>query len=193
LHGTLWWAVVPALVAALGIAGMIFIGHRSGLPAWPLFAGGVAMGVVAWRLYDADEGAERSLVAAAAAAILSTAALFGVVVPSLTTLFPATTMAEAMRASGCPQPLAASAGFGEASVPFMTGTGARLTDGAGVADFLGGGACRVGFVEAGEQRAFAQRATAIGLRYSQAERFDAINMANGRPLTIAVYRAEAPP
>ena len=148
---------------------------------------------MAWQFYDANDGVERSLVAACAAAILSTAAALGLVAPSLAALFPSVTLANLMHSSACAEPQAASAGYGEASLPFMAGTSTRLTDGAGVADFLRGGECRFGFVEASEERMFAKRAAAIGLRYSTGPRFDAINMANGHPITIAVFRSEGTP
>ena len=49
--------------------------------------------------------------------------------------------------------------------------------------------CRFAFVEAQQERSFAQRAEAVGLRYTAGPRLEAINISNGRPVTIAVYRS----
>ena len=75
---------------------------------------------------------------------------------------------------------------------FLAGTATRLTDSAGAAEFLRGGECRFAFVEARQERSFAQRAEAIGLRYTAGPRVDGINISTGRPITIAVYRSASP-
>jgi hypothetical protein len=103
------------------------------------------------------------------------------------------TLAHVMRESGCREPIAASAGYHEPSLVFLVGTSTRLTDAPGVADFLRGGECRFGFVEARQERSFAQRAEAIGLLYSPVTRVDAFNIGTGRSATIAVYRSGGPP
>jgi hypothetical protein len=146
------------------------------------------MGLLAWRLYDVDR-AEHALLRAAGAAILSMIALFGLIIPSMSHLFPSATLARVIRDSGCSEPLAASAGHHEPSLVFLVGTSIRLTDAAGAAEFLRGGECRFAFIEGRQERNFAQRAEAIGLRYSPQFRFDAINTGSGRPTTIAVYRS----
>ena len=76
---------------------------------------------------------------------------------------------------------------------FLAGTATRQTDGAGAAEFLRGGECRFAFVEARQERSFAQRADAIGLRYSSGPRIEGFNLGNGRAVTIAVYRSGGPP
>ena len=66
---------------------------------------------------------------------------------------------------------------------------APLRLGVGAVDFLRGGECRFAFVEARQERSFAQRAEALGLRYTAGPRIEAINVSNGQPITIAVYRS----
>jgi 4-amino-4-deoxy-L-arabinose transferase-like glycosyltransferase len=187
-RGTIWWFLVPLLAGIVGIVGLLVIGRQFGLLVWPVIGASVVMGLLAWQLYDAD-GAGHSLLRGAAAAILTTIALLGLVIPSLPQLFPSATLAGIMRESGCTAPLAAAAGYHEPSLVFLAGTSTRLTDAAGAADFLSGGDCRFAFIEARQERAFAQRAEAIGLHYSPARRIEAINMGIGRPITIAVYRS----
>jgi 4-amino-4-deoxy-L-arabinose transferase-like glycosyltransferase len=191
-RGTIWWFLVPQLVGIVGIVALLVIGRQFGLLVWPVIGAAVVIGLLAWQLYDAD-GAAHSLLRGAGAAILTTTALFGLVIPSLPQLFPSATLAGIMRESGCAAPLAAAAGYHEPSLVFLTGTSTRLTDAAGAADFLHGGDCRFAFIEARQERAFAQRADAIGMHYSPGRRIDAINMANGRPITIAVYRSTGAP
>jgi hypothetical protein len=68
-----------------------------------------------------------------------------------------------------------------------------LSDGAAAADFLRQGGCRFAFIDTRQERSFARRAEAIGLRYAQGPRIEAFNMSGGRGITIAVYRSEGAP
>jgi hypothetical protein len=149
------------------------------------------LGLLAWRLYESD-GAERSLLRAAAAYVFLAFAFYGVAFPSLPQLFPSASLARIVKQSGCPQPLATAAGYHEPSLVFLVGTSIRLTDGSGAADFLRGGECRFAFIEARHERSFAQRADAIGLRYAPGPRVEAFSLGAGRMVTIAVYRSAGP-
>jgi hypothetical protein len=75
---------------------------------------------------------------------------------------------------------------------FLAGTSTRLTDVAGAAEFLAGGECRFAFIEARQERGFAEQAEALGLRYSPGPRIEAINISNGQAITMAVFRSESP-
>ena len=109
------------------------------------------LGLFAWWLYD-DNRAERSLLNALVAALLLAFAVYGVVLPSLTTLFPSAEIARALRNVVCVGPKAAAAGYHEPSLVFMTGTSTLLTDGSGAADFLKQGSCRFALVEQRSER-----------------------------------------
>ncbi len=189
--GTIWWFVVVVITGIAGIVALAVIGRQFGLLVWPLFGAAAVLSFLAWRLYEAD-GAEHSLLRAVAAAILTAVAIFALVVPSLRQLFPAPTLARILRDSGCARPVAAAVGYQEPSLVFLAGTATRLTDSAGAAEFLRGGECRFAFVEARQERSFAQYAEAVGLRYTAGPRVDAINVSTGRPITIAVYRSVGP-
>ncbi len=52
------------------------------------------------------------------------------------------------------------------------------------------GSCRFALVEWREERAFAQRAETIGLRYNVATRIDGYNLSQGRAISIAIFRSE---
>ena len=115
--------------------------------------------------------------------VLLAIGVFAVVLPSLTPAFPSVALAEVLRDAACPLPVAASAGYEEPSLVFLAGTATRLTDAAGAADFLCAGGCRFAFIESRQERAFALRAEAIGLRYSRGPRIEGYNISNGQPIT----------
>jgi hypothetical protein len=114
-------------------------------------------------------------------------------VPSLEPAFPSVTLAEILREAPCAAPLAASAGYEEPSLVFLAGTKTRLTDAAGAADFLLPGGCRFAFVEARQQRAFALRAEAIGLRYNRGPLVEGYDISNGKAVSIAVFETVSAP
>lgn len=192
VRGTSGWFLMPLIFCLAAIVGEIFIGRQFDLLPWPLAAGAMIVGLLAWRLYESD-GAERSLLRAAAASILIAGAVYGLIAPSMTPLFPSVMLAQVQQEADCADPVSASAGFHEPSLVFLAGTQTVLADAAGAADFLLQGGCRFAFIDARQERSFARRAEAIGLRYSTGPRIEGVNINGGRPLTIAVYRSEAPP
>jgi hypothetical protein len=171
------------------VVGAITVTRQPVFLAWPFVAAALIFGLFAWWLYD-DNRAERSLLNAVVAAMLLAVAVYGVVVPSLTTLFPSAEIARALRNVVCVGPKAAAAGFHEPSLVFMTDTSTLLTDGSGAADFLNQGTCRFALVEQRSERSFVQRAEAIGLRYNVARRIDGYNISQGKAISIAIFRSE---
>jgi 4-amino-4-deoxy-L-arabinose transferase-like glycosyltransferase len=188
-RGAAWWFVIPALASVIAVVGAITLTRQPVFLAWPFVAAALIFGLFAWWLYD-DNHAERSLLTAVVAAMFLAAAIYGVVVPALTPLFPSAEVARALRNVVCVGPKAAAAGFHEPSLVFMTGTETLLTDGSGAADFLGQGSCRFALVEQRSERGFVQRAEAIGLRYNVAARIDGYNISQGKAISIAIYRSE---
>jgi 4-amino-4-deoxy-L-arabinose transferase-like glycosyltransferase len=187
--GTVWWFAGPLIAGIAGIVALAVIGRQFGLLAWPLIGGAVVMGLLAWRLYEVD-GAEHALLRAVAAAVLTAIAIFGFIIPGLAYLFPSPTLARVLRDSGCAHAEAAAVGYQEPSLVFLAGTGTRLTDSVGAAEFLRGGECRFAFIEQRQEKNFVQRAEAIGLRYTGGPRIDAMNFSTGQAITIAVYRSQ---
>jgi hypothetical protein len=61
------------------------------------------------------------------------------------------------------------------------------------AEFLKAGGCRFAFIEARQERSFAQRADVLGVRYAKGLRVDGINVSGGRQIAVTVYRAEGAP
>lgn len=188
-RGVAWWFVVPVLLGVLAVVGSIALLRRPEFLAWPFVAAAAIFGLFAWLMYD-DYRAERSLLYAFGASLFLSVAVYGIVLPALTPLFPSVELARVLRNVECRQPLAVSAGYYEPSLIFMTGTSTQATDPSGAADFLAQGACRFAFVDTRQERLFAQRADAIGLRYAMRTRFEGYNYARGRAVSIAVFQSE---
>jgi 4-amino-4-deoxy-L-arabinose transferase-like glycosyltransferase len=189
VRGAAWWFAIPAITAVSVIVGAIALTRQPAFLAWPFLAVSLIFGLFAWWLYD-DNRAERSLLNAAAAALFLGMGVYGVVVPSLKPLFPSVEIARVLRNVVCVGPKAAAAGYHEPSLVFMTGTSTLLTDGSRAADFLSHGSCRFALVESRSERAFAQRAEAIGLRYNVATRIEGYNFSQGKAISVAVFRSE---
>jgi 4-amino-4-deoxy-L-arabinose transferase-like glycosyltransferase len=187
---TVMWPVFAALLPVLGIGLLIYLRGQFGWIAWPFAAGAAIFGFYAWRLYDV-EGAERSFVRAAAAAVLMIVAVLGVAVPLLRPVFPSRQLAEMVNDPACASPVVAAAGYHEPSLVFLAGTRTRLVDGPTAAEILKQGSCRFAIIETRHDRAFAQRAEAIGLRYSLRGKLDNyFNFNGGRAIGFAVYRSD---
>ncbi len=189
VRGSAGWFVLPLIISVASIIGAMVLLRQPEFLAWPFAAGALIFGLFAWWMYD-DQHAERSLLNAIGAAWFLAVCIYGVVVPSLAPLFPSVQIARALRSVECVGPAAAAAGFQEPSLVFMVGTSTVLTNGSGAADFLLQGSCRFALVEWKEERAFAQRAETIGLRYNVATRIDGYNISTGRAISVAVFRSE---
>jgi 4-amino-4-deoxy-L-arabinose transferase-like glycosyltransferase len=189
VRGATSWFAIPTLASIIAVVGAVILTRQLALVAWPLLAAAMIFGLFAWWLYE-NNHAERSLLNAVAAAALLALGIYGVVMPQLSTLFPSAEIARALRNVSCVGPKAAAAGFHEPSLVFMTATSTLLTDGSGAADFLNQGNCRFALVEQRTERAFVQRAEAIGLRYNVASRIEGYNISQGRAVSIAIFRSE---
>ena len=188
-RGTAWWFAIPAIGSIIAVVGAVMLMRQPAFAAWPFIAVTLIFGLFAWWLYDSSR-AERSLLNAFVAALMLAIAVYGVVLSSLTPLFPSAEVARALRKVTCVGPKAAAAGYIEPSLVFMTGTSTLLTDGSGAAEFLKHGSCRFAIVEQREQRSFAQRAEAIGLRYNVGSRIEGYNFSQGRAISISIFRSE---
>jgi 4-amino-4-deoxy-L-arabinose transferase-like glycosyltransferase len=188
-----WWFIFGVLGAIGTIVLNVMIGQQAGVMAWPFLVAAIIMALFAWWLLWVD-GAETALMRAVVATILFAWAMFGFTLPALPRLFPAQELSKFVRfTAGCANPQVATAGYHEDSLVFLTGTDLRHTNGDGAANFLKEGGCRFAFVEAKQERVFAQRAEALGLRYNRVFRFDGINISGGRPITVTVFRPEPRP
>jgi len=185
-----WWFVLTIAFAIAALALHIQIGQQPGFAAWPFLVAAVIVSLFAWRLFQVD-GAEISLLRAAAASVLIAWGIFGATFASIPRLFPANDLSKYIRfTAGCDDPMVATAGYHEPSLVFLTGTDLRHASGPEAAEFLKPGGCRFAFIESRQERSFAQRADAIGLRYAKGMRVEGVNISTGRQIAVTVYRAE---
>jgi 4-amino-4-deoxy-L-arabinose transferase-like glycosyltransferase len=188
-----WWFILSVAGAVAVIVINIVVGQQAGVMAWPFLVAAIILALFAWWLFAVD-GTETALLRAVVATILFAWALFGMTLASMPRLFPAQELSKYVRfTAGCDDPQVATAGYHEDSLVFLTGTGLRHTTGTGAAEFLNEGGCRFAFVESRQERAFAQRAEALGVRYNRVFRIDGINISGGRPITVTVFRTEPNP
>jgi 4-amino-4-deoxy-L-arabinose transferase-like glycosyltransferase len=192
VRGTVWWFILMMMVALLLITLQIVVGQKLGLWTWTFSAAAVIFSLFAWLLYEVD-GAEASLARAAAASLMLSLAAYAATFPGLRGLFPSVGLANYMRSAGCADPVAVTAGFHEPSLVFLAGTNTNHGVGSTAADFLLGGPCRFAFVEGRQERAFVQRADAIGLRYMSGPRIEGFNINGGGAVNIATFRSELGP
>ena len=187
--GTVWWFIIATVLALGMIAAHIVLGEQLGLLAWPFAGGAIIFALFAWLLYRVD-GAERSLLRAIAASLCVAFGVYATTFPAISELFPAVELADYVHEANCYDPMVATAGYHEPSLVFLVGTDLRHTSGEGAAEFLSEGGCRFAFVESRQERAFAQAAESIGLRYSLGRRVEGFNISGGRRISIAIFRAE---
>ncbi len=192
VRGTIWWFILMVVIASVLIGVHIDIGQSLGPLSWPFAAAAIIFALFAWTLYKVD-GAEPSLLRAAAASIMLSFAAYGAIFPATPGLFPSIGLSNYLRHANCPDPGVVTAGFHEPSLVFLAGTNVNQGVGSSAADFLLGGPCRFAFVERHEERAFVQRADAIGLRYSPGPRVEGFNINGGQSVSIAIYRSERAP
>jgi 4-amino-4-deoxy-L-arabinose transferase and related glycosyltransferases of PMT family len=88
IRGAAWWFAVPAITSVIAVVAAINFTHQPVFLAWPFVAVSLIFGLFAWWLYD-DYRAERSLLNAVASSLFLGIAFYGVIVPALTPLFPA--------------------------------------------------------------------------------------------------------
>jgi 4-amino-4-deoxy-L-arabinose transferase-like glycosyltransferase len=185
--GVTWWYIAPIVVSIAAVFAAVALVRSPILPAWPLVAAAIVCGYLAREIYDYS--VESALTHGIAAMILVVIAVFGLIAPALGPLFPSATFAELVRASGCPNPAAASAGYREPSLVFLLGTQTQFVTASAAADFLHAGGCRFAFIDTRQEADFLQRASAIGLRYAWGPEISAFNYSKGQAITIAIFRS----
>ncbi len=120
MRGTVWWFLITAILVTGLIAAHVIIGQQMGLLAWPFAAAAVIFSFSAWWLY-VEDGAERSLLRASAAAVLISIAAFGATIPQLPALFPSNQIARYVRNFQCKPEVVSTIGYYEPSLVFLLG------------------------------------------------------------------------
>ncbi len=192
VRGAVWWFIGPILLSVAAVTLAIVLARDPAIPAWPFFAVAIVCGLFAWVLYEPD-GAELSMLRATGSGILLAIGVFSITLPWLKPVFPSVTLAKILHNANCKDPIAASAGYEEPSLVFLAGTDTRMIDASSAADFLLRGSCRFAFIEVHQERTFALRAEAIGLRYERGPNVEGYNISRGQRINIAVFQSASAP
>jgi 4-amino-4-deoxy-L-arabinose transferase-like glycosyltransferase len=178
------WPVVAILLPVASVLFVLLLQGRFGKAFWPFAAIAMTLGMLAWwRLLN--ESAERGLVLALIAAAANAIAVY-TVLPRVQGIAIAPRLVAAARAAPCKSPELVSAGYHEPNIVFLGGTATKLVGGAAAAEFLRLGGCRVAFVERREERAFADRASAIGLSTATIGEVKGFDYSNWRSVSFLV-------
>jgi 4-amino-4-deoxy-L-arabinose transferase-like glycosyltransferase len=178
------WPIFAALFCVgVAVLAVMFEG-RFGRAYWPFAALALAFGALAWwRIMG--ETAERGFVLALIAAMATAFAVY-TVLPRTDGLAIASRLVAAAKRAPCGNPELSSAGFDEPNLIFLGGTSTLRTTGEGAAEFLRQGGCRVAFVERQEERAFADRASSIGLATARIAEVQGFDYSNWRRVSFVV-------
>ncbi|MBS0533447.1 MAG: glycosyltransferase family 39 protein [Proteobacteria bacterium] len=191
-HGTVGWFLFPGAIAVAVPIIFFAMSRDLGLVAWPFAAAAAIMGLFAWWLYEVD-GPERALLRGMVASVFIAVTVYAITFPMLPSLFPSQLVAREVRAKGCEDPhLASTYNYQEPSLVFLLGTKTRFTDGPGAAEFLNGGPCRFALVDPRSERAFVQRANALGVRFTLGNRIEGFNVSNGKRFAMAMFYTATP-
>jgi 4-amino-4-deoxy-L-arabinose transferase-like glycosyltransferase len=199
--------LVPGLALVLpaaGAAGALIFGTS---PGWLYF---VCLPILLWQIWrwnsafrrwQARETGPRPVVAGTAllAFLVYVLTFGGLLTTSFFTPFAVSPRLAAARQQalaatpGCRSLSAASAGYHEPSLVFLTETDILLTDGKGAGDFLRAEPCRIAFVDANQESVFKEALGDVG-GVRLAQRLEGINLNGGKRLDIGVYvRQKASP
>jgi 4-amino-4-deoxy-L-arabinose transferase-like glycosyltransferase len=178
------WPVVAIFLPIVCVVLAFRFNGTFGVLFWPAAAVAILFGVFAWGRVLAG-AAERGLILALIAGIATAVAAYSVL-PRIKGFDIAGQLVQAARAAPCPNPKLVSSGYSEPNLIFLGGTNTEFTGGAGAAEFLRLGGCRVAFVESRQQRAFADHAAAIGLVAVRIGQVDGFSYSNWRSLSFLV-------
>ncbi len=180
--------LVPALLLAAAIAVAVFTRTPPGWTWYVLIAAAVFLGWFAMQPHH--DPARRIMVAVFSAMALYSATYTGVLVDGpgrvLAVSPKMATMAQLPLRDNCKEPAIASAGYYEPSLVFLTRTDMVMTSGAGAAQHLLGGPCRLAFVEKRQEPAFL-KALADRESVRPLGRITGINLNGGKRLDIGVW------
>ena len=172
VRGIIWWFLVPGIVSILAVVGAVMIAHGLALLGLAVLCRRHRLRPVRlaalrrrWRRTRLPARRRRRRADGVRRlwrrrAVAEPGRLSGVA------------LAQVLKDAPCQHPLAASAGYEEPSLVFLTGTATRFTDAEGAADFLRQGSCRFAFIDTqtGARLRAARRGDRAALRPRPAHR-----------------------
>ena len=186
-YGVVWLAV--GLILALAGPLALHLVQRIDDPLATGAALVAAAAVIAAAALLARGRCVRALAAAGVAAAVAAWTAYHQAAPQLSSVFVSPRIAaEARRIAPCPVTTFASSAYSEPSLVFLAGTGTRLVDAAGAADFVAADrACRLALVGASQFGVFARRAAADGFTPRAVGHVEGRNYSTGRRLDLTFY------
>ncbi len=187
--GVLWGVVGLALAAAAIVLPTLY---GDGVPWFGPPVAACCLAAVALPLWQSWHGSHLPAAALAVAlAVPVNAGVFQIVLPSLSRLWVAPRLADAVHAVAPEGATVALSGYHEPSAVFTLGTTTRLVSAVAVADILAATPSAVGIVEARDRAAFAARLSELGVAEPppRAE-VDGFNYSKGKAVRLFLYRLD---
>jgi hypothetical protein len=142
--------------------------------------------VAAWSAFFAGQAGTAAF-AATLSAVAVAWGVYAAAVPLVSIVKISPRLAAAARGAGCTPEAMVTAGYREPSLVFLTRTDLAMSDGAGAAQVLAGGPCRIAFVEKRMEPAFIAAAMEANAAPRLLSRVEGVNLNGGRKLDIGVY------
>lgn len=189
----LWWAtafglaVVTLGLAAICIGAPLYLDHAFNF--WSIPAA-VAVLAAGWLAFPRPAPLSISRIgAAAAAAGIGYALLFGTIAPSLQPIWLSPRIEAEVRAyRPCETTVLAASGYHEPSLVFLAGTDTVLTDTQGAAAHLASDpACALALVPVGEEGELTAALAASGRTAARLAEIDGVNYSSGKALALGLY------
>jgi len=189
----LWWAtalglaVVTLGLAAICIGAPLYLDHAFNF--WSIPAA-VAVLAAGWLAFPRPAPLSVSRIgAAAAAAGIAYALLFGTIAPSLQPIWLSPRIEAQVRAyRPCETTVLAASGYHEPSLVFLAGTDTVLTDTQGAAAHLASDpACALALVPVGEEGELTAALAASGRTAARLAEIDGVNYSSGKALALGLY------
>ena len=188
-----WLMLLPLIALAALAFGSWWLGDR--LPVVALVVLGLALVplVLSARALGHGLVGQMGLYAAFASVLIALSAYqFGS--PVLQSIRISERMAEAFKSASCQGGEWASTGYAEPSLVFLTRTDLHLVSADGMAEFLQGKGCRLGFVTQNQMPAFEQAMASRGMTMQPVFVLSGFNINGGKRLSASLYvKEEAKP
>ena len=179
------WGLIGLALAGAAVLLPVYYGDGFDPNLLPIAAAIVlATGLAAWLAVIGRYPA--AVMAALLAGLVTWPALVVRVAPELTQLWVSRNVAEVIDSLAIRGPIA-SAGFTEPSLVFLLGTGTKLTDGVGAAEFLARHPDSAAVVAATERDRFLGQAAALGLNPAPLGEVKGLNYSRGKPVDLTLY------
>ena len=194
LWGRVFFALIWGLVG-LGLATAVMVlpqklGFGLDLSLLPM-AGAIVLACVLMAALMLQGDGQQAVLVGALVALVTWPPLVLRLAPELDQLWLSRNMAAVVERLGAKGPVA-SGGYGEPSLVFLLGTGTKLTDGMGAADFLAEHRGNLVIIADAEQERFQMKAQSWGLHPVAMGEVQGLNYSRGKPTILTVYAEQNP-